>query len=220
MGLLITNICSEKSTARRKSKFTLELTNEHLEIPCYLVCQVIKRRKITVMFLSQKCTILLKLAGYIIVFTCLLLTCPYFGGGDFCILIAQNRRNYGITGELSAFVPSLKSFRGGWWVVCISGMDLKSQCVTCFHAWKQPAWFATSQPQESLPAASSPQLPGLSQQHGIHPNKASRRLFGWQTMKDELILLPTLEEVLPRWKGKKMPSKEGKRQRAILERQV
>lgn len=131
--------------------------------------------------------------------------------GDFCILIAQNRRNYGITGELSAFVPSLKSFHGGWWVVYTSGMDLKSQCVTCFHAWKQPAWFATSQPQESLPAASSPQLPGLSQQHGIHPNKASRRLFGWQTMKDELILLPTPEEVLPRWKGKKMPCKGGEK---------
>lgn len=52
----------------------------------------------------------------------------------------------------------------------------------------------------------SPPRPCPSQQPEIQPNKASRRLFGWQTMKNELILLPTREEVLPRGKGK-MPCK-------------
>lgn len=144
----------------------------------------------------------------------MLLTCPYSEG-----ILHPNSSEpwYPRQAQLICSKPEILSRR------LVSCLHIRhgSQILMChLLPWLETARLACNHPASRKPSR-SPQCPCPSQQPETYPNKASPRLFAWWTMKNELILLPTREEVLPRRKGKKIRlAKPGKRQRVILERQV
>ena len=150
----------------------------------------------------------------------MLLICPYLGG-IFTPSWLRIGGNLVLTGELSAFVPSLKSFQGGWWIAYTSGMDLKSQWGTCFHGWKWPAGPAPFQPQGILgrryPTLKCPVL--HSSQEFALTNLLGGCLVGRQWRMSWYSFLPWRWSC-PGGKQRRWLAKKGERQRTILERQV